>query len=114
MKASVRTSRTTVKLKRGVPTGGITVKRLGKNRSSHVSGTVVMKTVSFGKSILGTVVEENEFQILPRSRDMLAVSNWPTARFVGSLGGYIDTDTHQVVKSAKFVYVSGEKIYYWQ
>jgi|SRR5882757_3241992 len=114
MKVSVRISRNTIATKNGRRVGGISIKRLGKSvDKGHTTGTVVMKNVAFGRSILGEVVEENETQILPKSGDMLAVRNWPTARFIGSLGYYIDTDTHERVTSAKFVYAVGDKVYYW-
>lgn len=114
MKVSVRINRKSASVKNDRKVGGITIRRLGRQLDKgHTAGTVVMKNVAFGKSILGEVVEENENQVLPKSDDMLAVRNWPTARFIGSLGYYIDTDTKQRVTSAKFVYAVGDKVYYW-
>lgn len=114
MKVSVRINRKSAAEKNGRKVGGITIKRLGRNQDKgHAAGTVVMKNVAFGKSILGEVIEENESQILPKSGDMLAVKHWPTARFIGSLGYYIDTETHERVTKAKFVYAVGDKVYYW-
>jgi hypothetical protein len=114
MKVSVRIARKSVSEKNGRKVGGIVIKRLGKKvDKGHATGTVVMKNVAFGRSILGEVVEENEAQILPKSGDMLAIRNWPTARYIGSLGYYTDTDTKQRVTSAKFVYAVGDKVYYW-
>jgi hypothetical protein len=92
---------------------GIVIKRLGRESQSHKAGTVVMKSVTFGRSMLGEVIEENENAIMPRSQDMLAIRNWPTARYIARLGCYIDTDTHERVTSANFVYAVGSKIYYW-
>jgi hypothetical protein len=114
MKVSIRITRNSATEKNGRKVGGITVKRLGKRADrGHTTGTVVMSNVAFGRSILGDIVEENEVQIAPKSGDLLAVRNWPTARYIGSLGYYIDTDTKQRVTKAKFVYAVGDKIYYW-
>lgn len=114
MKVSIRINRKSISQKNGRKIGGITIKRLGRNGDNgHTTGTVVMKNVAFGKSILGEVVEETETQVLPKSGDMLAVRHWPTARFIQSLGYYIDTETHQRVTKAKFVYAVDGKVYYW-
>ncbi len=114
MKVSVRINRKSAAEKNGRKVGGITIKRLGRSGDKgHSAGTVVMKNVAFSNSILGEVIEESEAQILPKSSDMLAIRNWPTARFIGSLGYYFDTDTKQRVSKAKFVYAVGDKVYYW-
>jgi hypothetical protein len=114
MKVSIRINRKSATEKNGRKVGGIVVKRLGRNLDKgHDAGTVVMSNVAFGKSILGDIIEETEFQRAPKSNDMLAVRNWPTARYIGSLGYYIDTDTKQRVTKAKFVYAVDGKVYYW-
>jgi len=92
---------------------GISIKRLGRKPQQHMAGTVVMKAVRFGRTIMGDVIEESDRVILPKSDDMMAIRNWPTARFIASLGYYIDTDTHERVNSASFVYLVDDKVYYW-
>jgi hypothetical protein len=92
---------------------GISIKRLGKAPQEHTAGTVIMQNVKFGRAVMGDVIEENEKVILPRSADMMAIRNWPTARYIARLGHYIDTDTGQRVNSATFVYMAGDKVYYW-
>lgn len=104
MKVSVRSNKT-----------GIVVKRLGKNVQTHKSGTVVMKGVHFGQSLMGEVLEESERQIQPRMSDgmfTVAVKNWSQARYVRSLGGYYNVRTGQRVVSAEYVYMVGSNIYY--
>ena len=91
---------------------GISISRLAKERKTHTSGTVVMKNVRFGRSVLGELVEEAEKQLKPRSNAFMNVSSWPTARYVARLGYYIDTDTHEKVSSASAVYMVGSTIYY--
>lgn len=113
MKVSVRSNRKSVTYRKGQKTGGVSIKRLGKSGGAgHNTGTVVMTNVRFGQSIMGELVEENEAQIRPRSQRFMNVSSWPTARYIGRLGYYIDTDTHERVTSATAVYVVGDTIYY--
>lgn len=93
----------------------ITIKKLGKQAQSHVAGTVVMSKVHFGKTLLGTVVEELEKAFVPRRDDTMftrAVKNWDQARYIGSLGGYYNIRTGEKVESAEFVYMVGGSIYY--
>lgn len=103
---------------------GISIKKLGREAQAHTAGTAVMRDVKFGKSILGTVVEELERVYLPRAKSgvdftstgdlriVSAVSDWPQARYIGSLGGYYNTRTGERVTSASFVYMAGDRIYY--
>lgn len=102
----------------------ISVKRLGRTSSQHNAGTVVMSGVRFGKTLLGTVVEELEQVYKPREKSgvtfssdgdlriVSAVADWPQARYIGSLGGYYNTRTGQRVEQASFVYMAGDRIYY--
>lgn len=103
---------------------GISIKKLGKRTQEHSAGTVVMTGVRFGKSILGTVVEELERVYMPRAKSgvdftpdgdvriVSAVSDWDQARYIGKLGGYYNLKTGQRVESASFVYMAGDRIYY--
>lgn len=103
---------------------GISIKKLGRDAQSHTAGTVVMSGVKFGRSILGTVVEELERVYLPRAKSgvsftpdgdlriVSAVSDWPQARYIGSLGGYYNIRTGEKVTDASFVYMAGDRIYY--
>ncbi len=115
MKVSARIVRksTNVKGKKTVTTG-IKVKKLGKAAAKHEgdAGTVIMTNVKFGKTVLGDLVEESERRLMPRSAKFGAVSYWPKARYIGSLGYYIDTETHEKVTSATAVYMVGSDIYY--
>ncbi|QNN99284.1 hypothetical protein SEA_FAUST_212 [Streptomyces phage Faust] len=102
----------------------ISIKRLGKQTQAHSAGTVVMTGVKFGKTILGTVVEELERAYMPRAKSEVgftkdgdlrivsAVSDWPQARYIGSLGGYYNTKTGERVTEASFVYMAGDRIYF--
>ncbi len=116
MKVSARIVRKSVKLGKGKKkmVSGIAVKRLGRTVAKHEgnSGTVIMTNVKFGKTILGDLVEESEHKLMPRSAKFGAVSYWPKARYIGSLGYYIDTETHERVTSATAVYMVGSDIYY--
>lgn len=99
---------------RSVKGKGLSIKKLGKDRQSHTAGTVIMKGVRFGKTILGEVVEEHEKQIRPRAEGglfTLAVSQWNRARYIGSLGGYYNQEGKKV-ESAAYVYAVGSTIYY--
>jgi hypothetical protein len=103
---------------------GISIKRLGKQSQVHGAGTVVMSGVRFGKTLLGTVVEELEKVYMPRAKSEVgftsdgdlrivsAVSDWDQARYIGSLGGYYNVKTGQKVTDASFVYMAGDRIYY--
>jgi hypothetical protein len=119
MKVSARTFKT----KSGKR--GISIRRLGKNSGrGHEAGTVVMTGVRFGKSILGTVVEELERIYMPRAKSgvdftpdgdiriVSAVSDWDQARYIAKLGGYYNLKTGQKVESASYVYMAGDRIYY--
>lgn len=100
---------------RSIKGKGISIKRLGKNPQSHTAGTVVMKKVHFGRSLLGEVVEELEKVYIPRAQDGMfsrAVKNWSQARYIGSLGGYYNIRTGQKVQSAEYVYMVNNTIYY--
>lgn len=102
----------------------INVKKLGKDSQSHSAGTVVMSNVRFGRTILGTVVETLEDVYMPRAKSEVgftpdgdlrivsAVSDWPQARFVRSLGGYYNPRTGERVTEASYVYMAGDSIYY--
>ena len=102
----------------------ISIKRLGKRREQHSAGTVVMSGVKFGKSVLGTVVEELERVYMPKAKSEVgltpdgdlrivsAVSDWNQARYIGSLGGYYNLRTGEKVTEASFVYMAGDRIYY--
>ncbi|UUG69508.1 hypothetical protein SEA_SHAM_207 [Streptomyces phage Sham] len=102
----------------------ISIKKLGKESQAHAAGTVVMSGVKFGKTVLGTVVEELERVYLPRAKSgvgftpdgdlriVSAVSDWDQARYIGSLGGYYNTKTGEKVSEASFVYMAGDRIYY--
>lgn len=103
---------------------GISIKKLGRNAQAHSAGTVVMTQVKFGRSVLGTVVEELERVYMPRAKSEVgftpdgdlrivsAVSDWPQARYIGSLGGYYNIKTGERVTEASFVYMAGDKIFY--
>lgn len=103
---------------------GISIKKLGKRPESHSAGTAIMRDVSFGKSIMGTVVEELERVYMPRAKSgvgfgpdgslriVSAVSDWDQARYIGKLGGYYNMKTGERVASASFVYMAGDRIYY--
>jgi len=113
MKVSARIVRKSVKVKgKKKVVGGISVKKLGRNHQSHKSGTVIMTNVKFGKTVCGDLLEENEKALMPRSKAFLAVSSWPKARYIGSLGHYVDADTGKKVTSATAVYMVGSTIYY--
>lgn len=102
----------------------ISIKRLGKKTQAHSAGTVVMSGVRFGKSVLGTVIEELERVYLPKAKSEVgftpdgdlrivqAVSAWGQARYIGSLGGYYNTKTGEKVTEASYVYMAGDRIYY--
>lgn len=102
----------------------ISIKKLGRQSQAHAAGTVVMSGVKFGKTILGTVVEELEKVYMPRAKSgvdftadgdiriVSAVSDWDQARYIGSLGGYYNMKTGKRVESASFVYMAGDRIYY--
>lgn len=102
----------------------ISIKKLGKRPEQHTAGTAVMRDVRFGKSILGTVVEELEKVYMPRAKSgvdftpdgelriVSAVSDWDQARYIGKLGGYYNFKTGERVSSASFVYMAGDRIYY--
>ena len=113
MKVSARIVRksTNVKGQKKV-TSGITVKKLGRDSQSHGAGTVIMTNVSFGKTICGDLLEENEKRVMPRSAKFGAVSYWPKARYMASQGGYVDAETGQKVTKAAAVYMVGSDIYY--
>lgn len=103
---------------------GISIKKLGKRSETHSAGTAVMRDVKFGKSILGTVVEELEKVYMPRAKSEVgfgtdgslrivsAVSDWDQARYIGNLGGYYNLKTGEKVSEASFVYMAGDRIYY--
>jgi len=115
MKVSVRFNKSTVKKTSRSKVGGIVVKRLGKVRDTHVAGTVVLKKVHFGRTLLGEVIEETDNILTPRAEDGMfsrAVKNWNRARFIGSLGGYYNTRTGERVMDAEYVYMAGSDIYY--
>jgi hypothetical protein len=113
MKVSARIVRnsTTVKGQKKV-VGGISIKKLGRDSQSHKAGTVIMTNVKFGKTVLGDLVEENDKALMPRSRDFLAVSSWPKARYIAQLGHYVDAETGKKVTQAAAVYMVGSTIYY--
>jgi hypothetical protein len=102
----------------------ISIKKLGRQTQAHDAGTVVMSGVKFGKTILGTVVEELEKVYMPRVKSEVsfspdgdlrivsAVSDWDQARYIGKLGGYYNLRTGQKVTDAAFVYMAGDRIYY--
>jgi len=102
----------------------ISIKKLGREAQAHSAGTVVMSGVKFGKTILGTVVEELERVYMPRAKSgvdftadgdvriVSAVSDWDQARYIGSLGGYYNPKTGERVTEASFVYMAGDRIYY--
>lgn len=104
--------------------GAISVKKLGRKTQAHLSGTVVMTGVKFGRTVLGTVMEESERVLAPRAKSEVgftpdgdlrivsAVADWPQARYVGSLGGYYNPRTGERVTEAKYVYMAGDRIYY--
>jgi hypothetical protein len=113
MKVSARIVRKSVTIKGQKKTvGGISVKKLGRNSQSHGAGTVIMTNVQFGKTICGDLLEENEKTVMPRSAKFGAVSYWPKARYIGSLGYYVDSETGQKVTKAAAVYMVGSTIYY--
>jgi hypothetical protein len=115
MKVSVRFNGKTLKKSSRSKTGGIVIKRLGKSSETHVAGTVVLKKVHFGRTLLGDVVEETEDVLTPKAEDgmfSLAVKNWPRARFISSLGGYYNLRTGERVSNAEYVYMAGNDIYY--
>ena len=103
---------------------GISVKKLGRDRQAHNAGTVIMRSVAFGKSVMGTVVEESERMLMPRAKSgvnftpdgevrvVRAVSDWDRAVYVKSLGGYYNPKTRKKVTSAEYVYMVGDKIFY--
>lgn len=74
---------------------------------SH-AGTLLLTKVKVKKNVMGEVLELNERRVSPRQE----IRNWPTMRYVGSLGGYFDTRTGTMVESAKAVYMVGDRIYY--
>jgi hypothetical protein len=91
---------------------GLTITRLGRSRSSHSTGTVILRNVKFGDKVFGEMIEEAEREIKPRSRDFMSVSTWPTAKYVARLGGYVDSVTGKRLSTASAVYMVGSKIYY--
>ncbi|QOI67578.1 hypothetical protein SEA_BEUFFERT_210 [Streptomyces phage Beuffert] len=103
---------------------GISIKKLGKRPEAHMAGTVVMSGVKFGRTMLGTVVEELERVYMPRAKSgvdftadgdvriVSAVSDWDQARYIGKLGGYYNPKTGERVTEASFVYMAGDRIYY--
>ncbi|QIN94192.1 hypothetical protein PP459_gp041 [Streptomyces phage Wakanda] len=113
MKVSARIVRKSVSVKgQKKVVGGISVKRLGRESQSHKAGTVIMTNVRFGKTVCGDLLEENDKALMPRSQKFLAVSSWPKARYIASLGHYVDTETGSKVTSAAAVYMVGSTIYY--
>ena len=115
MKVSARIVRKSVNVKGGKKVvSGISVKKLGKSSARHEgnAGTVIMTNVRFGKTVLGDLVEESERRLMPRSQKFGAVSYWPKARYIASLGYYVDTETGKKVTSAAAVYMVGSDIYY--
>lgn len=116
MKVSARIVRKSINIGKGKTkvVAGISVKKLGRTTAKHEgdAGTVIMTNVKFDKTILGDLVEESERKLAPRSSKFGAVSYWPKARYIGSLGYYIDTETHEKVTSATAVYMVGSDIYY--
>ncbi|AVD99392.1 hypothetical protein SEA_BILLNYE_221 [Streptomyces phage BillNye] len=115
MKVSARIVRKSVSVKgQKKVVSGISVKKLGRNAAKHEgdAGTVIMTNVKFGKTVCGDLVEESEKRVMPRSAKFGAVSYWPKARYIGSLGYYVDAETGQKVTSATAVYMVGSTIYY--
>lgn len=113
MKVSARIVRKAVSVKgQKKVIGGISVKRLGRDTQTHKAGTVIMQNVKFGKTVCGDLVEENDKALMPRSAKFGAVSYWPKARYIGSLGYYVDSETGAKVTSATAVYMVGSDIYY--
>lgn len=112
MKVSARIVRNSSAKGQKKVVGGISVKRLGRQSQSHKAGTVVMTNVKFGKTVCGDLVEESEKALMPRSQKFMAVSYWPKARYIASLGHYVDTETGKKVSQAAAVYMVGSTIYY--
>jgi hypothetical protein len=116
MKVSARIVRKSVNLGKGKSkmVSGISIKKLGRDNARHEgdAGTVIMTNVRFGKTVLGDLVEESERKLMPRSSKFGAVSYWPKARYIGSLGHYVDSETGKKVTSAAAVYMVGSDIYY--
>lgn len=113
MKVSARIVRKSVTIKgQKKVIGGISVKKLGRESQSHKAGTVIMTNVKFGKTVCGDLLEENEKTVTPRSAKFGAVSYWPKARYIASLGHYVDSETGQKVTQAAAVYMVGSTIYY--
>lgn len=72
------------------------------------AGTLLLTRVKVNRGVMGEVLELNERRVSPRRE----IRNWPTMRYIGSLGGYFDTRTGSLVESAKAVYMVGDRIYY--
>jgi hypothetical protein len=113
MKVSARIVRKSVTIKgQKKVVGGISVKKLGRDSQTHKAGTVIMTNVKFGKTVCGDLIEENDKALMPRSAKFGAVSYWPKAKYIGSLGYYVDSETGKKVTQATAVYMVGSTIYY--